>query len=142
MSVCGFHLTGHGRYLEERVDGNRRFMRVAVQPKFGRKWSGDFWKEVQQLVHRDEKCRINALQTWFPLLNRDEKEGRHWRDAIGRFVYVFDRIFATKDLVEPKVCHALSHAKRHQDGAASAIEDGAAAEGAGSRKKRQRKHKE
>jgi hypothetical protein len=90
----------------------------------------------------ERKCRINALQTWFPLLNRDEKEGRHWRDAIGRFVNVFDRIFATKDLVEPKVCHALSHAKRHQDGAASAIEDGAAAEGAGSRKKRQRKHKE
>ncbi len=124
------------------MDGNRRFMRVAVQPKFGLKWSADFWKEAQQLVHRDEKCRMRAVQSWFPLLNRGEKEGRHWCDAIGRFVYVFDRIFASKDLVERKLSHSLPHAKRHQDGAANAIEDGAAAEGARSRKKRQRKHKE
>ncbi len=114
----------HGRYLEEREDGNRRFMRVAANPKFGHKSSGEFWKEVQQLAHRDEKNRICALQTWLPLLNRDEKEGQHWRGAIGRFVYVFDRIFATKDRVELKVSNALLLANRYQDAAADAFEDG------------------
>jgi hypothetical protein len=96
--------------LEERTDENRRLMRVAIHPKFARKSSEDFWREVQRLFSsRDQKI---AVQKWFPDValrpSRDDAFSER-RDVIRRFSYILDRNFAVMNHNNaPKASHVAS----------------------------------
>ena len=115
MTVCGLtSLTRDCRYLEQRVDGDRRLMRLAIQPKFARKSSDDFWREVQRLCLSAPKDRKVALQKWLPQRTQhpvaSEAAANDRRDAIRRFSYIFDRNFAVKNSNAPKVARAAASA--------------------------------
>jgi hypothetical protein len=103
------------RHLEERVDDNRRLLRLAVHPKFARESSDAFWRKAHRLVAADLGVRKAALRKWFPepacvpeiraeYHEQQQQQQQHAKivSVIKRFSYIFNRHFAAKNFRAPK----------------------------------------